>query len=152
MVEQREKSRELDRCLRALERSALDPVIPGQVRSWCQQVAPAADEASPLVEARCEELDEAIENIEESDLALIPRAEGMEETMATLCHDWDDLGERLDDQVEREVDLGDSDEPIDEVKELQDDILQWILRWRKLDAAVTGWRMESETRERGVVD
>jgi len=148
----REDARRYRRELTELENVAGDPVTPGEVAGWCDSVG-AAIETVQKTRAQVLQLHEsAFGAILETNLEMGGPVEqlqaGDRESQAEVSRIADALAAARKVAGRRDS----SEEPVDDVAQLREDLLAWIAHARGHEKEVDHWLIEASLRDTGFAD
>ena len=150
----KENCEALAAALADFEESLEQPVVPGEMVSWLQNAAAAAAQVGPpLAACIASNHAEVLEQIADEDAEMLSRVAELKEEDAEICEDY----ERRLKELERLAELTASAEPDEEkfaehVETVMRESLDFIIRVRKQEAALTTWSQEAFNRDRGDVD
>jgi len=149
-----ESNSELIDAVEQLEVSLEAPVVPGDMVSWATNVRQACEKLQPILDEQIREVHpRTIKQIAAEDPELSARAVNLknedEESLRQFERLWTWVS-RLPKRVsEVEPDEGVME---DELKELIDEGLKFVLHVRRQETAIKTWMNESLFRDRGPVD
>lgn len=136
-----------------LETCLVTPVVPGELPSWTANARSAFDEVIKQWQGRRAAEDKNLQEIGEQDSELLYRVEQLKAEREEVWRHAQELGEALH-SMEHRAEAVEPDEL--RAEKLHEDTkargLDFVLRLRALDAALTTWLLEAFQRDRGVGD
>lgn len=136
-----------------LELEAGQPVLPGELREWCDTLLSSLGGVDMAWQRFCDEHQAILERVVRDDPALLPRAEKAMHSIAELDRGRGRLREEsqalLDEDSEHPTA---SAEPTDRVEDCRNRVLEWVVRFRAFRGQVRTLLAESVYRDRGVAD
>ena len=148
----REDARRYRRELSELENVAGDPVIPGEVAGWCDAVG-AAIETVRKTRAQVLQLHEsAFGAILETNLEMGGPVEQLQAGDRESTKELARIAAGLAGAREVAGRRGTSEEPVDDVTQLREDLIAWIGHARAHEKEVDHWLIEASLRDTGFAD
>lgn len=143
----------INELLTQLENAASTPVVPGELRAWCENIARPFGALGEEWAGKEEELESVFKQIEKEDVEIIPRVEKMREKQSKISVEF----VRLEQMLSRLLKADSNDpkaswEPTTIGQTLRQDLLHLALRCRTLDKEANTWFIEATHRDRGTGD
>jgi hypothetical protein len=144
----------LAEALGALETALETPMVPGELDGWAGALRDAAENLQPLLGRRITTAHrESFSQIEATDPELIRRVENLKTEDERIQRDFQALSDRIADLAARAPDAEPDEGTLDQqVSELVDEGLAFVIRLRKQEVALRTWLVEAFQRDRGPVD
>lgn len=149
-----EQNPELAAALEQLEQRLETPIVPGELASWIEEVAPAWRRAESLLRLQVTTTHPKLLNeIMRQDQGLATRVAQLQQADAGLIRQMDDVRQIVD-ELRTTVDHLEPDEKLaeDATVNLVEKGLQVVIAARKQEVAMSTWYVEAFERDRGVVD
>jgi len=147
------KETPLASALAELEQEGTQPVVPGELASWCRDVGAKLAAMRDAWREASRRWREETERILEKDTALAARVDELRRKEAALGDELDDASSRAKGLLAGDLeDPTASEESLGGAERLRKDLLAWIVGARALDAEVETWFLEADYRDRGVGD
>lgn len=144
---------ELSNSLESLEEAASGAVVPGELRSWCEDVSHQLEGLRGRASLHFEHEEVLLDRILQEDMELGPRVGSLRERSTDLLDRLEQLTARVSDLLARDArDPEASEEPTDEVEEVRRGLLLWIVDVRAHHGELGTWLQEALYRDRGVRD
>lgn len=148
----REDIRHYRATLNDLENVADDPVIPGEVGSWCESVGEALAKVREAWNPVLEMHEATFRGILETSLDMGGQVERLKSGDETASRALADLAANLK-RACSSCNGGDtSREPVGEMESLRSDLLEWIAHARAHEREVDHWLVEASLRDSGAAD
>lgn len=138
-----------------LEHRLETPIVPGELRGWMAETAKALAAVQPLVRNHFEQNHaEQIKAIADQDPELAHRASTLEEEDGELLAALESLARELAPLAEQceQVEVPKSGPAYQKAEKLADRGLELVIAFRKQEAALATWFVESLQRDRGAGD
>jgi len=148
----REDTRRFKAALDELEQTAGEPIVPGEVAEWCDIVSRQIDDVRPLREAALDAHEASFSAILETNLEMGGRVESLRAGDAHAGTELARLATELGGAREHCRARRSSEEPVNAVEAIRDDLLGWIARTRAHEKEVDHWLVEASLRDTGFAD
>ena len=148
----REDTRRYRATLNDLENVADDPVIPGDVGSWCESVGEALDRVRHAWNPVLEMHEATFRGILETSLDMGGQVERLKSGDDYASRSLAEIATKLE-RACTSCHGGDtSKEPVGEMEMLRSDLLEWIAHARAHEREVDHWLVEASLRDSGAAD
>lgn len=148
----REDTRHYRATLNDLENIAGDPVIPGDVGSWCESVGDALKKVrtawSPVLEMH----EAAFRGILETNLEMGGQVERLKTGDSAASKTLAQIAASLTNACSSCHGGDTSEEPVGEMDSLRSDLLEWVAHARAHEKEVDHWLIEASLRDSGASD